>query len=122
MRRLWRRDEKVDWKPWNQALALFSLVGTPAAIAAAEKMDTMFWQSTLRIEKLGTFDETNWSEIVQDLQSVRLEFINVAREEIVGMRHGLERLPIIVPPVRPARPGTNQTTTSATPADADPQG
>jgi hypothetical protein len=122
MRRLWRRDEKVDWKPWNQALALISLVGTHAAIAAAEKMDARFWHSTLRMEKLGTFDEASWSEIVQDLRSVRLDFINVAREEIVGASHGLERLPIILPPVRPGRLGTNQPGTSAARADSDPQG
>jgi hypothetical protein len=94
MRRLWRRGEKVDWKPWNQALALISLVATPAAIAAAEKMD-----ATLR--------------------SVRPDFINVAREEIVEVRHGLKGLPIILPPVRL---GTNQTGTPATRDDADPQG
>jgi hypothetical protein len=119
MRRLWRRDEKVDWKPWNQALALLSLVATPAAIAAAEKMDATFWHSTLRMEELGTFDEASWSGIVQDLRSVRLDFINVAREEIVEVRHGLKRLPIIPPPVRL---GTNQTGTPTTRADADPQG
>jgi hypothetical protein len=114
MRRLWRRDEKVDGKPWNQALALISLVGAPAAIAAAEKMDATFWQSTLRMEELGAFDEASWSEIVQALRSVRLDFINVAREDIVGVRHRLEHLPIILPPVRPSRVGMKRTGTSAT--------
>jgi hypothetical protein len=118
MRRLWRRDEKVDWNPWNQALALISLVATPAAIAAAEKMDAKFWLSTSRMESLGGFDEASWSEIVQDLRSVRLDFINIAREKIVGVRHGLERMPVILPPVGL---GANQTGTSAIRDDADPR-
>ena len=71
---------KRSQKPWNHALALISLVATPAAIAAAEKMGATFWNSTLRMEKRGAFDEASWSEIVQDLRSVRLDFINVARK------------------------------------------
>lgn len=118
MRRLWRRDEKVDWNPWNQALALISLVATPAAITAAEKMDAKFWLSTSRMESLGEFDEASWSEIVQDLRSVRLDFINIAREEIVGVGHGLERLPVILPTVGL---GANQAGTSAARDDADPR-
>ena len=118
MRRLWRRDEKVDWNPWNQALALISLVATPAAITAAEKMDAKFWLSTSRMENLGEFDEASWSEIVQDLRSVRLDFINIAREEIAGVGHGLERLPVVLPAVGL---GANQAGTSAARDDADPR-
>jgi hypothetical protein len=84
MRRLWRRGEKVDWGPWNQALALISLTGSPGTIAAAEEMDAMFWRSTLRMGSAETFDEKIWTQIVEDLQSVRLGFINCARKDIVG--------------------------------------
>jgi hypothetical protein len=45
LRRGWRHGEKIDWNGWNQALALISLVGTPAAIAAADTMDAVFWRS-----------------------------------------------------------------------------
>jgi len=104
MRRLWRRQEKVDWKPWNQALALVSLVGAPEAIAAAEKMDATFWRSTLRMRDIGEFDENSWSEIVQELRSARMTFINVTRSDILGGRYALERLPIIIPPAPPKPP------------------
>ena len=57
LRRLWRHGEKVDWYGWNQALALISLVGTPKSIAAADKMDAVFWNSTSRMDEAGTFDE-----------------------------------------------------------------
>jgi hypothetical protein len=121
MRRFWRRGEKVDWNPWNQALALISLVGAPAAIAAAEKMDATFWRSTLRMEELGAFDEASWSEIVQALRSARLDFINVAREDIAEVRYRLERLPIILPPTRSAGSGANEATASTARVDPDPQ-
>ena len=107
MRRLWRRNEKVDWRPWNQALALFSVVGAPAAVAAAEKMDATFWQSTLRMREIAEFDESCWAEIVRDLHSARMHFINVTRADILGGRSALERLPIMIPPVRPTQRAAN---------------
>lgn len=41
-----------------------------------------------------------WTQIVEDLQSVRLGLINCARKEIVGTNQDIERLPIVTPPVR----------------------
>jgi len=100
LRRLWRRGEKVDWNGWNQALALISLVGTPTLIAAADKMDAVFWSSTARMDNAGAFDAGIWAEIVQQMEAARVAFINGARREIVGFSAQLERLPI----ARPARP------------------
>jgi hypothetical protein len=101
LRRLWRRGEKVDWYGWNQALALISLVGTPTSIAAADKMDAAFWNSTSQMDKAGAFDEAIWANIVQQLETARLSFINEARREIIGVSVALERLPI-------ARPATSK--------------
>jgi hypothetical protein len=96
MRRLWRRDEKVDWKPWNQALALTSLVGTPAAIAAAEKMDAMFWHSTLRMEKFGTFDE---GQLVRDRSGPAVSSVRWSCEyERVCYRNGCHFWLVMVAP------------------------
>jgi ribosomal protein L39E len=100
LRRLWRRGEKVDWNGWNQALALISLVGTPALIASADEMDAVFWRSTSRMEEVAEFDEVAWADIVQEMEAARLSFINVARREIIGISAELERLPI----ARPAMP------------------
>lgn len=109
VRRRWRHGEKVDWTVWNQALAMISLVSTPAAIAAAHAMDEAFWRCTQRIRELGSFDERHWSEIVEDLESARLRFINEARQEVVGLGNRLERLPIM-------RPHTGLATDDAPPA------
>jgi hypothetical protein len=50
-----------------------------------------------------TFDANVWSEIVQDLESSRLDFINGARREIVEVSASLARLPIARPPL-PTKP------------------
>jgi hypothetical protein len=101
LRRLWRHGEKVDWYGWNQALALISLVGTPKSIAAADKMDAVFWNSTSRMDEADAFDEGIWADIVQRLETARLSFINEARRELIGVSVDLERLPI-------ARPATSK--------------
>jgi hypothetical protein len=108
LRRLWRHGEKVDWYGWNEALALISLVGTPASIAAADKMDAVFWNSTSRMDKASGFDEAIWGEIVQHLETARLSFINEARREIIGVSVDLERLPIARPPVSKNRLYTSE--------------
>lgn len=98
MRRLWRHGEKVDWTVWNQALAMISLVGTPATIGRARGMDEAFWRCTERIKELGGFDERRWDEILDELESARLKFINEARQQVVRVGSRLEELPIVRPP------------------------
>lgn len=97
LRREWRRNEKVDWTPWNEALAMISLVGTPNTIHSAGDMDAAFWSSSSRLEEVGTINETTWAEIVQLLESKRLNFINIARREVVSLNNQLDRLPISRP-------------------------
>jgi hypothetical protein len=79
-------------------------VGTPTTIAAAEKMDAVFWRSTTLMDEATAFDEGIWADIVRELESARLAFINVARREIIGVSAGLDRLPIARPPVPNNRP------------------
>lgn len=99
LRRRWRYKEQVDWNGWNQALAMISLVGTPNAIKSVDEMDAVFWQSTSEIKGLKPGNEQGWSQIVHRLETARLDFINVARREIVGLDASLERLPIARPPL-----------------------
>lgn len=118
MRRLWRHGEKVDWTAWNQALAMISLVGTPATIARARGMDEAFWRCTERIKELGNFDERYWEEILDDLESVRLEFINEARQQVVRVGSRLDKLPIVRPPIALT---TDDTFASAAPNEMSTQ-
>jgi hypothetical protein len=108
LRRLWRRGDNVDWNGWNQALALISLVGMPTAIAAADKMDAVFWHSKSRMDVAGAFDENIWADIVRELESARLSFINGARQEVIGVGVRLQRLPIARPAMPGNHPGTSE--------------
>jgi hypothetical protein len=60
------------------------------------------------MREIGEFDDAAWAEIVQDLRSARMHFINVTRADILGGRYALEHLPIILPPVLRARAAANR--------------
>jgi hypothetical protein len=60
-------------------------------------MDAAFWTSTSRLVNLSTADEAGWTDVVQRLESARLNFINVARREVVGLNYRLENLPMARP-------------------------
>jgi hypothetical protein len=107
LRTQWQHSkDRVDWNGWNQALAMISLVGTPKTIESADQMDAIFWASTAQMKTIGR-NEEDWAAIVQRLESARLTFINIARQEIVGLRTTLDRLPIARPPMGKS---TNQAT------------
>ena len=93
LRRQWRHRENVDWSSWDQALAMISLVGIPNLVQPANDMDAAFWTSTSHVVNLGTADEAGWTDAVRRLDSARLNFINVARREVVGLDYRLENLP-----------------------------
>jgi hypothetical protein len=113
LRRLWRHSEEVDWNGWNQALSLISLVGTPAAVEAAATMDAAFWRSTDRMKDAGAFDESLWADIVRDLETTRLAFINGVRGDTVGLGARLEHLPVVRPPLPGQQPATSENESSA---------
>jgi hypothetical protein len=94
LRRQWRHRQNVDWNGWDQALAMISLVGIPSLVQPANDMDAAFWASTARVVNLGTADEASWTDVVQCLEAARLNFINVARQEVVGLNYRLEKLPM----------------------------
>jgi hypothetical protein len=67
------------------------------------------------------FDEKVWAQIVRELESVRLDFINSVRQEIVGVHPELENLPIARPSMPAKKSDSHETTVSAVPSDPEPQ-
>lgn len=94
LRQQWRHRENVDWNNWDQALSMISLVGIPSLVQPANDMDAAFWTTTSRVVTLGTEDQASWPDVVQRLEAARLNFINVARLEVVGLNYRLENLPM----------------------------
>jgi hypothetical protein len=77
---------------------MISLVGTGATITSARGLDEAFWRCTERIKELGSFDERHWEEVLEDLESSRLKFINDARQQVVRVGSRLDQLPVVRPP------------------------
>jgi hypothetical protein len=60
LRGQWKHDQRVDWVPWNEALAKISLVADRAVVEAAGEIDAVFWQQSDRIDGGEITDEAAW--------------------------------------------------------------
>ena len=94
LRGQWKRDERVDWVPWNEALAKISLVADRAVVEAAGEMDAVFWRHSDRIDRGEVTDETAWFEATEPMEAARLAFVNTAKRQVLGSADRLDRLPI----------------------------
>jgi hypothetical protein len=94
LRGQWKRDERVDWLPWNQALAKISLVSDRAVVEAAGEVDAVFWRHSVRIDRGEVTDEAAWFEAVGPMEAARLAFVNTAKRHVLGSANRLDRLPI----------------------------
>jgi hypothetical protein len=61
-------------------------------------MDGEFWRTTNYLETI-TFSEEGWADAARALESVRLDFINLVRRDIVGVNDRLDELPMDRPPL-----------------------
>jgi hypothetical protein len=60
LRRQWKHQERVDWVPWNEALARVSLVAGRAVVDAAGDINEVFWRRSDRIDRGLIKDEAGW--------------------------------------------------------------
>ncbi|HET6295298.1 MAG TPA: hypothetical protein VFG33_18075 [Kribbella sp.] len=94
LRRQWRHAERVDWVPWNEALAAISLVAAPTVVGAAGDVDELFWRHSDLIDRGDLNDEAAWVAASGLMERARLAFINATKEHVIGSSKRLERLPI----------------------------
>jgi hypothetical protein len=94
LREQWKYGRDIDWTTWNQALAVMWLVGTPDIIAAARKMDRAFWHCSARIRRGWKPDEGAWATVRDNMESARLEFINVARLKLTESAEPVNEIPV----------------------------
>jgi hypothetical protein len=86
------RIQRMDWVPWNEALAMIQLVGHHDMVAAAHRMDAVFWRSSSRIESGEIATKEDWAAERDTMESARLDFINTARRHLVEDKDRLTRL------------------------------
>lgn len=72
------RKQQVDWAPWNEALAVISIVGDQSIVEAAVRIDASFWPTSSRIDSLDVGDD-EWGALRDHIESLRLDFINTSR-------------------------------------------
>ena len=72
------RKQQVDWVPWNEALAVISIVGGQNIVDAAVRIDASFWPTSSRIDSLDVGDD-EWLALRDHIESLRLDFINTSR-------------------------------------------
>lgn len=101
LRRKWKRNEPIDWIAWNEALALIWLVGPERVIAAAYRMDELFWVEHGRIKDGEVTDEYAWAAARDAMEEARLDFINAVRDEILRSPEQLDDKPVARPPLTP---------------------
>jgi hypothetical protein len=72
---------KVNWSEWNRALAVVSMVARAPVAAQALRVDEALWRLTLTAT--GAVDADGWRGLREPLEAAVLEFVNLAREELV---------------------------------------
>ncbi len=81
-----------DWAPWNQALAAVNLIAAPDIVAAAHRIDALFWQASQRVWRGELDDPTDWFQVRDMLEEARLNFVNIARRQLGRPGPPLSRL------------------------------
>jgi hypothetical protein len=81
----------VDWAPWNQALAVLNLVADHRIVAAAHRIDALFWEVNLRVGR-GELEGSGWFAARDRMESARLDFVNTARQLLARPGPELRRL------------------------------
>jgi hypothetical protein len=94
LRGQWKHDHRVDWVPWNEALARISLVADRAVVDAAGEVDAVFWCHSDSIDRGEVTDEAAWFEATERMETARLIFVNTAKRRVLGSADRLDRLPI----------------------------
>lgn len=102
LRRAWKHGDAVDWVPWNVALGTIWLVGSPAVVAAAARIDEVFWEYSDQFIQQTASGEQTWSQARDQMEAARLEFINTARLHVDPQHTPLNQAPVARPPL----PGT----------------
>ncbi|MDB5059766.1 MAG: hypothetical protein JWO59_3238 [Chloroflexi bacterium] len=82
----------IDWVPWNQALALISLVGSEAIVEAAMQLDRTTWLAGTRVDNGLTNSSDAWATVRDEIERDRLNFVNTARTELIGSSRPIARL------------------------------
>jgi hypothetical protein len=81
----------LDWRPWNEALAMASLLADHQLVEAALTIDAEIWPIHLKI-KARAVAEGDWFALRDKIEDRRRDFVNVARNHLASAGPKLTRL------------------------------
>src|SRR5450755_2270322 len=81
----------MDWRPWNEALAMVCLVADHDIVEAAQAIDEEIWPVHQRIKR-GWAVEGDWQKLQLPIEARREDFVNVARRRLAASGPPLRRI------------------------------
>ncbi|GAB7035709.1 hypothetical protein AB0G35_15640 [Streptomyces sp. NPDC021749] len=98
------RPNTADWAPFNAALTSLSLVAAPDVAHAAGDLTDAVGRFALMVADQGPRDRDGLRQIMSDLASGQVAFVNAARRSLDASQHPLNRQLGGPPPWREVEP------------------
>ncbi|MFC5145710.1 hypothetical protein [Streptomyces aureoversilis] len=80
----------IEWRPWNEAMSMVSLVADKDIVEAAHVLDEKMWRLHTRIKRGLTLEES-WFVLRSSVESAQNDFIVAARRRLSPAGGPLQR-------------------------------
>jgi hypothetical protein len=81
----------MDWRPWNEALAMIGLVADHDIVEAAQTIDARIWPVHQQVKR-GWSPDGGWLILRDPIEASRQDFVNIARKRLAAPGPPLRRL------------------------------
>ena len=81
----------LDWRKWNDALAMVNLVADHAIVSAAIAIDEQFWPVSRQVQR-GWVSDDGWATLRDRVEAKRIDFVNAARGKLNAAGPPVHRL------------------------------
>lgn len=81
----------MDWRPWNEALAMIDLVANHEIVEAAQAIDAQMWPVHQQLKR-GWSPDGGWLTLREPIEARRQDFANIARKHLAATGPPLRRL------------------------------
>jgi hypothetical protein len=81
----------MDWKAWNEALAMVALVADDEIVKAAQAIDAQMWPVHNQIKR-AWIPGGGWFMLRDSIEARRKDFVNIARKHLAASGPPLRRL------------------------------
>jgi hypothetical protein len=81
----------MDWRPWNEALAMIDLVAEHQIVEAAHAIDAQIWPVHQQLKR-GWLPDGGWLAVRDPIEARRQDFVNIARRRLAAPGPPLRRL------------------------------